>query len=170
MDSCFVIYRKCKGDNQPLIGNDDENDDANGGFISVYQQEVESWRKLLKVGNSNKILVTFVWCHDDELQNARKLYEFLGCDTTFGVTKEQRILFLVTGIDVNNKFFTIFCYFMPSKEAHIYSWTLRIAFKNLVGELTISFNQCITSDTKEAIYGHIHRIIHNIPCITKSHH
>ena len=37
-----MTYQKCKGDNQPLLGNNDEDDDTNGGFISVYQQEVGS--------------------------------------------------------------------------------------------------------------------------------
>ena len=75
----------------------------------------------------------------------------------------------MTVIDANNKVFTIFRCFVPSKEAHSYNWTLRIAFKNLDGELVISFNQCISSNTEEAMYVHIHRI-HNISCITKSHY
>ena len=69
--------------------------------------------KLLKLGNSNKMLVVFTWCHDDELQNTRKFPEFWVCDTTIGVTQEQRNWFLVAGIDGNNKVLTIFRYFMP---------------------------------------------------------
>ena len=34
--------------------------------------------------------------------------EFMGCDTTFGVTREQRNLFLSAGVDGNNKVFTAF--------------------------------------------------------------
>ena len=106
MDSGFVTYRKSKGDSRPSVGDND--DDNNSGFISVYKNDVEFWRKSLKVGNENKLLVAFVWCHDDELQNARKFPEFWACETAFGVTKEQRNLFLVAGIDGNNKVFTIF--------------------------------------------------------------
>ena len=153
-----------------MSGDTDDGDNNNGAFISVYQQEVESWRKLLKVGNSNKVLVAFAWCHDDKLQNARKLPECWACDTTFGVTKEQCNLFLVAGIDGNDNFFAIFRCFMPSKEARAYNWALRIAFKNLVGELALSFNQCIASDTEESMYGPICGIIYNVSCITKSHH
>ena len=47
---------------------------------------------------------------------------------------------------------------------------MRITFKNLVGELALSFNQCITSDAGEAIYGPICGMIHNFHYITKSHH
>ena len=84
--------------------------------------------------------MAFAWCHDDELQNARKFPEFWACDTTFGVTKEQLYLFFIAGIDENIKVFTLFRCFMPSKEARVYNWALMIAFKNLVGELALSFN------------------------------
>ena len=47
MDSGFVTYRKFKGDDRPLSGNNDEDDDNDGAYISVYQEEVKSWRKLL---------------------------------------------------------------------------------------------------------------------------
>ena len=59
---------------------------------------------------------------------------------------------------------------MPSKEARAYNWPLRIAFKNIVGELALSFNQCIASDAEEAMYGHVLGIIHSVPCFNKSHH
>ena len=173
MNSGFVTYRKSKGDSHPSVGDqgdDDDDYDNNGGFISVYQNEVESWRKLLKVGNENKLLVAFAWCHDDELQNARKFPEFWACDTTFGVTKEQRNLFLVAGIDGNNKVFTIFRCFMPSKEARAYNWALRIAFKNLIGPQALRFNQCIASDAEDALYLPIRGMIENVQCLSKSHH
>ena len=132
MDSGFVTYRKTKGDDQQLLDDSDDGNTGNAAYISVYQNEVESWRKLLKVGNDDKLLVAFAWCHDDELQNAKKFPEFWASDTTFGVTKEQRNLYLVAGIDDNNKVFTMFQYSMPTKEARVYNWALRIAFKNLI--------------------------------------
>ena len=90
MDSGFVTYRKSYGDNRPLLDDNDAGYDNDTAYISVYQTEVESWINLLKVGNTNKLLVEFACCHDDELQNARKYPEFWAYDTTFGVTKEQR--------------------------------------------------------------------------------
>ena len=165
ISSGFVTYKKNKEDARPVC-HGVKNDE----FISVYKDEVETWRKKLKVGNDNKILVAFAWCHDDELQNAIKFPEFWACDTTFGVTKEQRNLFLMAGIDGNNKVFTIFHCFMPSKEARAYNWALRIAFKNLVGEHALSFNQCIASDAELAMYTPIRAMIDSVPCMKKSHH
>ena len=63
------------------------------------KQKLNHGGKLLRVGNTNKLLGAFAWCHDDVLQNVRHFPEFWDCDTTFGVTKEQRDLFLVVGID-----------------------------------------------------------------------
>ena len=103
MNSGFATYKKNADDNVP-VSNGNDNDE----FISVYQTEVESWRKLIKFGNTNKLSVSFAWCYDHELQNARKFPEFWACDTNFGVTKEQRNVFFVEGIDGNNKVFTIF--------------------------------------------------------------
>ena len=108
MNSGFVTYRKSNGDDRPLLDDSDDDDDDNKAYISVYQTEVESWRKILKFGNTNKLSVAFAWCYDHELQNARKFPEFWACDTNFGVTKEQRNVFFVEGIDGNNKVFTIF--------------------------------------------------------------
>ena len=59
MDSGFVTYRKSKGDDRPLLDDSNDGDNNNSAYISVYQTEVESWRKLLKVGNTNKLLVAF---------------------------------------------------------------------------------------------------------------
>ena len=53
MNSGFVTYRKSKGSDLPVSGGTD-----NDKFISVYQHEVESWRKLLQLGNNNKY-----WLH-----------------------------------------------------------------------------------------------------------
>ena len=58
---------------------------------------------------------------------------------------------------------------MPSKEARAYNWSLRIAFKNLIGEQALSFNQCIASDAEEALYVPVRGMIDNVPCFSKSH-
>ena len=71
---------------------------VNDNFLHVYQGEVESWRKELKAFSSDKILVAFAWCHEEELQLANMFPEFLACNVTFGVTKEQINLFLIAGI------------------------------------------------------------------------
>ena len=40
MDSSVVTYRKSKGDDHPLLGDNTEDDNSNGAYISVYQKEV----------------------------------------------------------------------------------------------------------------------------------
>ena len=52
--------------------------------------------------------------------------------TTFGVTKEQRNLFLFAGIDGNNKVFTCFHCYMPSKKARAFNWALHSALAQLL--------------------------------------
>ena len=59
---------------------------------------------------------------------------------------------------------------MPSKEVRAYHWALRIAFKNLIGEQALSFNQCIASDAEDALYLPIRGMIENVHCFSKSHH
>ena len=67
MDSGFVNYHRSKGDECPLSDGSDCDDDNNTAYISVYQTEVESWRNLLQVGNTNKLLVVISWHYDEEL-------------------------------------------------------------------------------------------------------
>ena len=102
MNSGFVTYRKNKNDTSV---NESE---INEQFIFVYKAAVESWRNELKVSNSKEIFVAFAWYHDEELRLCKIFPEFLACDVTFGVTKERRNLFLISGVDANNKVFTCF--------------------------------------------------------------
>ena len=92
----------------------------------------------------------------------------MGCDTTFGVTKEQRNLFLFAGVDGNNKVFTVFHCFVPSKEARAYHWDLRSALPHLLTEVTLSYNRCITTDQDQAMYQPFIYIMDNVPCLSKS--
>ena len=84
MDSGFVTYRKNKTDTSS------NQSEINDEYISVYKEVVESWRIELKVAQSEKLLVAFAWCHDEELRYCKMFPEFLSCDVTFGVTKERR--------------------------------------------------------------------------------
>ena len=59
---------------------------------------------------------------------------------------------------------------MPSEEACVYNWALRISFKNLIGAQALSYNQCIASDAEEALYLPIRGMIINVPYFSKSHH
>ena len=79
INSGFVTYYKGKSTN---------NETTSHKYISVYQDEVESWRKLLKVHDETTLSVAFTWCHDNKLCLARIFPDFFACDTIFGVTKE----------------------------------------------------------------------------------
>ena len=117
IDSGFVTCYNGKKGEQLINSTSDATDNE---YISVYQQEVESWRLLLKVQDETTLLVAFAWCHDNELRLARMYPEFFACDTTFGVTKEQRNLFLFAGIDGNNKtFFSILLFYAIKRTTGI---------------------------------------------------
>ena len=60
--------------------------------------------------------------------------KFLAYDVNFGVNKERRNLFLISGPDRHNKIFTCFSCFMISKEAMTFHWILRIAVTKLLIE------------------------------------
>ena len=98
------------------------------------------------------MLVAFAWCHDEELRYFKMFPEFLSCNVTFGVTKERRNLFLIAGVDANNKVFTCFHCFMPSKQARAYHWVLRVAARHLLTDNVLSLNQCFACDQEYSMY------------------
>ena len=100
---------------------------------------------------------------ESEMQETNS--ECMACDTTFGVTKEQRNLFLFGGIDDTKKLFSIFRHFIPSKEARAHNWALSVAFRHLVGEKILSSNQCIASDQDLVMYSPIRSMIDFLPCL-----
>ena len=132
-------------------------------YISVYEEEIDEWRKLLQLSDETKLLVSFAWCHDDQLRLVKMFPEFLSCDTTFGVSKEQRNLFLFAGIDNNNNAFAAMQCFMPSKEIRAYNWALRAALPFLITAQTLIFNSCISSDQELAMYEPIYSMIETVP-------
>ena len=81
----------------------------------VYRDEIAAWRKIFKLRDDQTILVASTWCNDEDLSMARVFPEYMDCDTTFGVTREQRNMFVLADIDGHNKRFTNMCCFMPSK-------------------------------------------------------
>ena len=118
----------------------------------MYTVDVEAWRNELKVSDSGKMLISFAWCHDKELRFCQMFPEFLGCDVTFGMTKERRNVFLIAGIDANNKVFTCFHCFMPLNQARAYHWALRVAAQYLLTDNVLYLSQCIACDQELTIY------------------
>ena len=76
-------------------------------------------KKLFRSGDSQHISVAFFCSYNVELRNVRMYPDFLACKTTFGVTKEQRCLFIFTGTDRNSKGFTSFTISYRQRK-HVY--------------------------------------------------
>ena len=143
-NSGFVTYRKSK--NNKSVQTDTSMQNKN-----LSKDSVNDWRDSLKLSETNDILVSFAWAHDDELKAAEMYPEFLAADITYGVNKEKRDLFLVVGIDGYNKVFTAFRCFIPSKQEHAYTWILNEAMPRLISNNVLKFNQCISSDQEFAL-------------------
>ena len=105
LQSSFVTYVKEINDDQIV-----EHEELQ--YIFVYRDYIEAWRKALKLGDDHNILVVFVWCTNEDPRMAGIFPEYIACDTKFGVTKEQRNLFVVNSIDGHNKVFTVMRCFM----------------------------------------------------------
>jgi hypothetical protein len=57
------------------------------------------WRKELKLGEDNEILVAFPWSHKEESHKLCMFPEFVAVDLTFGVNRQRHSLLVATGID-----------------------------------------------------------------------
>ena len=161
IDSGFVTHYK---------GNANTYSKSNEQYISVYQDEVETWRKLLQISGGTQILVAFAWCHDEQIRLMRMFPEFLACDVTFGVTKEQRNLLMLVGIDGNNKIFPAMHCFMPSKEIRAFNWTFNTAVPYLLTHQSLSFNQTISTDSELAMYQPLRAMMDSSTCLKNSQH
>ena len=87
--------------------------------------------------------------------------EFLAGDMTFGLNRQKRNLYVITGIDGHNKIFTAFRCWMPSKQKAAYTWVLKIAFPQLVGIHTTSRIHCLASDDEPAMVDAINDAINS---------
>ena len=115
------------------------------------------------------MLVVFAWCRDEDPRLAIILSEHMNCDTTFSAKKEQRNIFIVTGIDGHNKVFTTIRCFMSSKETKAYHWEMITALQHPVTDTILSFNQCIVCHQETDIYQTLRIMMKNVPCIYKHH-
>ena len=53
--------------------------------VAVSEKDMFNWRDQLEVTGTEKILVAFAWCHNDEYRNVQMSPYFLSGDMTFGV-------------------------------------------------------------------------------------
>ena len=150
ISSGFVTYTNSKG----LQGQ--------GTRVSMDSNtnlEVESWRKDLKFDDTDEILVSVAWCHDEERRKVEMFPEYLSFDTTFGLNRLRRSLFLAVGTDGHNKVFVAFRAWMPSKQKSAFYWTIAQAMPHLFSPSLSGKHKIISSDSElslvEAIKGAI---------------
>lgn len=155
-DSGFVTYRK-----SPKTKNLEKELNLSHD-IGVTEENIKSWRDELKLKNSNNILVGFAWAHDEELRHTEMFPEFFGLDVTFGVNTEKREELVVAGVDGNNKVFTSFRCFMPSKQEKAYSWVIKEAMPFLLSEKVLKYTSCIASDQEPGIISAVDSGINSI--------
>ena len=55
---------------------------------------------------------------------------------------------------------------MPSKQGKVYNWVFRVATKQLLIKKKLRYNQYITIDQEVGIYGPLHGVTNNEPCMT----
>ena len=145
-NSGFVTYQKQHLDNRMTNHQQNVND-----MFSNYLTEVEAWRKSLSLKDTNDILVSFAWSHDEQVRKLQQFPEFLACDTTFGVNKERRNLFVVSLVDGNNKQSNVMKVFMPSKKMIAYSWSICMALPFIIGPKYSKLISCIATDGEHAL-------------------
>lgn len=146
INSGFVTYTKSRGTLQEL-SHQQQNDSG----LATTSDEIALWRKDLKLGDNNQILVSFAWSHKEESRKMCMFPEFLAVDLTFGTNRQKRHLLVVSGVDGHNKSFTAFRCFMPAKSKIAYKWALHSALPFVVGQKAVDMVQCIASDGEKAI-------------------
>ena len=75
---------------------------------STSSKELDSWREELRLKDTDVILVSCAWCHDDEKRKVNMFPEYLSFDTIFGLNRQRRYLILAVGTDGSNKVFSAF--------------------------------------------------------------
>ena len=156
-DTGLVTYQKARekpNETKSIMRSDDPT-------ASSLIEEVKSWRSTLSISGSNEILVSLAWSHEEECRKIQMFPEFLAGDMTFGLNRQKRNLYVITGIDGHNKIFTGFRCWMPSKQKAAYTWVLKIAFPQLVGIHTTSRIHCLASDDEPAMVDAINDAINS---------
>jgi hypothetical protein len=146
IDSGFVTYRKDRNSQSEVMKVMDPSSE-NGATVT----EIESWRNDLCLGGNNEILVSFAWSHIEESRKLCMFPEFVACDLTFGVNRQRRPLFVMSGVDGHKRTFTGMRCLMPSKTKKAYVWVFDVALTFLIGTNAVNAMQCISTDNEEAL-------------------
>jgi hypothetical protein len=138
IDSGFVTYKKSRKSNSVNTISED----------AVGLDAVQSWRKDLGMDGGDSILVAIAWALDEEIQEFEKFPEYVACDITFGVNRNQRNLALAVVVDGNNRVSTCMRCLMPSKERRAYSWLFSVAFPFLLGSSNLKKVSVMAQDNE----------------------
>jgi hypothetical protein len=144
VNSGFVTYHRKKNEKLGSCSSSTESE------VGVKTQLMEQWRLELRV-STDKILVCFAWCHDEDIRSYKMNPHFLAVDTTFGLNRQRRPLLLAVGTDGNQKSFTAFQSFMPSKQAKAYRWVFSTAMPSLLGTNSLHRTSMVCSDDEDAL-------------------
>jgi hypothetical protein len=146
LNSGFVTFHKKKNEKLTTTSSSSSTESE----VGVKTQYMEEWRIALRV-NTDKILVCFAWCHDEDLRSFKMNPHFLAVDTTFGLNKQRRPLLLAVGADGNQKSFTAFQAYMPSKQAKAYRWIFSTAMPSLLGKESLKRTSMVCTDDEDAM-------------------
>jgi len=147
-DTGFVTYTKDRGSTMESLQHQQLSHNVTDAATS---DDVELWRQELKLGDNNEILVAFAWSQSEETRKLSMFPEFIAADLTFGVNRQKRSLFVVSGVDGNNKRLTGFRAFMPAKTKQAYLWSLHVALPFLIGQSSVDLILCISTDDEKAL-------------------
>lgn len=159
IDSGFVTFKKSRNKKSEQIESSETSNDT-----AVAVDAIEVWRKDLGLYGGDSILVAVAWALDEEILEFEKYPEYVACDVTFGVNRNQRNLALCAVVDSNNHVSTFLRCLMPSKERRAYNWLFSVAFPFLLGSTLskvsvlsmdneVNMNQAYMSSVKAKIYG-----------------
>jgi hypothetical protein len=115
--------------------------------------DILSIHKSMQINDGQDVLLAFAWTTKKEEELARKFPEVFVMDVTEKTNIEKRGMFIVTGIDGNNKIFIALHCFMPNGYLESYNWIYDYAlFPLLVGDDVLRNNQIVITDGEFALY------------------
>jgi hypothetical protein len=114
--------------------------------------DIEEIRESQAIGIDQQVLLGFAWVTNEELSLVQRFPEYLSADVTERTNIEKRGMFLVTGLDGNNKIFIGTHAYIPNAQMDTFEWLYTIALPDLISENTCLANQCICTDGEDALF------------------
>lgn len=105
----FVTFRKARKKRASESITDEDS-------VGVTPSAMEIWRRDLSIDGTEQILVSIAWCLDEEKEEFNNYPEYIACDVTFGLNRNQRNVALLAVVDGEMKVSTVLRALMPSKQ------------------------------------------------------